>query len=92
MYVTIIMHQTIQDAANNVLLIADDADVFVLLCHFIFNNSHGKYEQHSTPTSGFINNVIRAHSLSGCNIVVSYIKDWQNESSEDSWTYYLPTR
>ncbi len=35
---TIIVLQIVQADANSVLVIADDTDVFVLLCHFVHHN------------------------------------------------------
>ena len=33
---TMIIHQVAYVGANNVLVVADDTDIFVLLCHFVF--------------------------------------------------------
>ena len=41
---TIIIHQIIKADENNVPIVADDTDIFVLLCHFV----------HNKPISGLV--------------------------------------
>lgn len=84
---TIIMNQIITSEYSRVLVVADDTDVFVLLCHFIF---HGNIKSHvimMSPIKGravidvnetvekhydIMDNLLAAHGITGCDTVATY--------------------
>ena len=84
---TIIIHQIITADVNNALVIADDTDIFVLLCHFVFNKRiRGQVKMVSPKRdrkmidinhtvlehSDAMDNLLAAHGLSGCDTVATY--------------------
>ena len=84
---TIIIHQILKADVENVLVVADDTDLFVLLCHFIFNKIIRCQVKMVSPKkdrkmidinrtvlehSGVMKNLLAAHSLSGCDTVATY--------------------
>jgi hypothetical protein len=84
---TIIIHQIVSVGASRVLVVADDTDVFVLLCHFVFNGDINGHVMMVSPIKGralidinssvekhqaVMNNLLAAHALTGCDTVATY--------------------
>ena len=84
---TIIIRQIIQANAKSVLIIADDTDVFVLLCHFVYNNVIKGQVRMASPKrdrsvidinatvflhKDVMSNLLAAHGLTGCDTVATY--------------------
>ena len=84
---TIIIHQIIKADENNVLIVADDTDIFVLLCHFGLNKAISGQVKMVSPKKDckminincavmehldVMDNLLAAHGLSGCDTVAPY--------------------
>ena len=84
---TIIIHQIIKADENNVLIVADDTDIFVLLCHFVHNKAISGQVKMVSPKKDrkmininrtvmehldVMDNLLAAHGLSGCDTVAPY--------------------
>lgn len=84
---TIIIYQIIQAGANKVQVVADDTDIFVLLCHFVhINVIRGQVWMVSPQKNRAVidinatvllhkdvmNNLLAAHGLTGCDTVATY--------------------
>ena len=84
---TMIIHQIASVGAANVLVVADDTDVFVLLCHFVFHREIIGHVMMISPISGstvidinasgdknraIMGNLLAAHGLTGCDTVATY--------------------
>ena len=84
---TIVIRQIIQSSFNNILVVADDTDVFVLLCHFVSNQTiASEVRMLSTARDramidinasvrkhqDIMGNLLAAHGLSGCDTVATY--------------------
>ena len=82
---TIIIHQIIKANADNILVVADDTNIFVL-CHFIFNTIRSQVKMVS-PEKGrkmtdinctvlehmdVMDNLLATRGLSGCDTVATY--------------------
>ena len=82
-----IIQQVASVGAANVLVVADDTDVFVLLCHFVFNGDITGHVMMVSPIRGrtvidinenvdknraIIGDLLAAHGLTGCDTVATY--------------------
>ena len=79
---TMIIHQVANVGVNNVLVVADDTDIFVLLCHFVFRGDITGHVMIISPIRGRtvidinasvdknpadMEDILAAHGLSGCD-------------------------
>ncbi|KAJ4918215.1 hypothetical protein JOQ06_000075 [Pogonophryne albipinna] len=84
---TMIIRQIAYVGASEVLVVADDTDVFVLLCHFVFEGDITGHVMMVSPVKGrsFIDinasveknrdvmgNLLAAHGVTGCDTVATY--------------------
>ena len=84
---TLIIQQLASVGAANVLVVADDTDVFVLLCHFVFNGDITGHVMMVSPIRGrtvtdinesvgknraIMGDLLAAHGLTGCDTVAAY--------------------
>ena len=84
---TMIIHHIIHAGIPNVLVIADDTDVFILLCHFIFHGDIQSSVKMLSPIKGramidvnrtvdqnrpVMENLLAAHGLTGCDTVATF--------------------
>ena len=84
---TMIIQQVASVGAANVLVVADDTDVFVLLCHFVFNGDITGHAMMVSPIRGrtvidinesvdknraMMGDLLAAHGLTGCDTVATY--------------------
>ena len=84
---TMIIQQVASVGAAKVLVIADDTDVFVLLCHFVFNGDITGHVMLVSPIRGrtvidinesvdknraIMGDLLAAHGLTGCDTVATY--------------------
>lgn len=84
---TMIIQQVASVGAANVLVVADDTDVFVLLCHFVFHGAITGHVMMASPIRGrtvidinasvdknraIMGDLLAAHGLTGCDTVATY--------------------
>ena len=84
---TLIIRQVVSVGAANVLVVADDTDVVVLLCHFVFNGDIIGHVMMVSPIRGrtvidinenvdknreIMGDLLAAHGLTGCDTVATY--------------------
>ena len=84
---TMIIQQVASVGAANVLVVADDTDVFVLLCRFVFNGDITGHVMMVSPIRGrtvidinesvdkngaIMGDLLAAHGLTGCDTVATY--------------------
>ena len=84
---TMIIQQVASVGAANVLVVADDTGVFVLLCHFVFNGDITGHVMMVSPIRGrtvidinenvdknraIMGDLLAAHGLTGCDTVATY--------------------
>ena len=84
---TMIIQQVTSVGAANVLVVADDTDVFVFLCHFVFNGEITGHVMMVSPIRGrtviyinesvdknraILDDLLAAHGLTGCDTVATY--------------------
>ena len=84
---TMIIQQVASVGAANVLVVADDTDVFVLLCRFVFNGDITGHVMMVSPIRGrtvidinesvdknraIMGDMLAAHGLTGCDTVATY--------------------
>ena len=84
---TMIIQQVASVGAANVLVVADDTDVFVLLCHFVFNGDISGHVMMVSPIRGrtvidihesvdknraIMGDLLAAHGLTGCDTVATH--------------------
>ena len=83
---TAIIHQLCSSEASEALVLAEDTDVFVLLCHFVNSKAiHGTVHMASTKlnpvidinatvarSSHIMGNLLAGHALTGCDTVAAY--------------------
>ena len=84
---TMIIHQVAYVGANNVLVVADDTNIFVLLCQFVFLGDITGHAIMISPIRGrtvidinanvhknpaIMEDILAAHGLTGCNFVPTY--------------------
>ena len=84
---TMIIHQVAYVGANNVLVVADDTDIVVLLCHFVFRGDIAGHVIMISPIRGrtvidinasvdknpaVMEDILAAHGLTGCDTVATY--------------------
>ena len=84
---TMIVQQVASVGAANVLVVADHTDVFVLLCHFVFNGDITGHVMMVSPIRGrtvidinesvgknraIMGDLLAAHGLTGCDTVATY--------------------
>ena len=84
---TMLIQQVASVGAANVLVVADDTDVFVLLCHFVFNRDISGNVKMTSPIRGrtvidinasvvkhqeIMHDLLAAHGLTGCDTVAMY--------------------
>ena len=84
---TMIIRQIIQADMSQVLVVADDTDVFILLCHFVAHGDIKGQVVMISPIKGrlmidinatvnksrpIMSNLLSAHGLTGCNTVATY--------------------
>ena len=84
---TMIIHQVAYVGANNVLVVADDTYIFVLLCHFVFRGDITGHVMMISPIRGrtvidinanidknpvVMEDILAAHGLTGCDTVATY--------------------
>ena len=84
---TMIIQQVASVGAANFLVVADDTDVFVLLCHFVFNGVITGHVMMVSPIRGrtvidinesvdknraIMGDLLAAHGLTGCDTVATY--------------------
>ena len=84
---TMLIQQVASVGAANVLVVADDTDVFVLLCHFVFHGDITGHVMMISPIRGrtvidinasvdknraIMDDLLAAHGLTGCDTVATY--------------------
>ena len=84
---TMLIQQVASVSVANVLVIADDTDIFVLLCHFVFNRYITGHVMMTSPirertvidinasvdkNRTIMDNLLAAHGLTGCDTVAMY--------------------
>lgn len=84
---TMLIQQVASVGVANVLVIADDTDVFVLLCHFVFNRDITGHVMMASPIRGravidinasvdknrtIMDDLLAAHGLTSCDTVAMY--------------------
>ena len=84
---TMIIQQVASVGAANVLVVADDTDVSVLLCHFVFNGDITGHAMMVSPIRGrtvidinesvdknraIMGDLLAAYGLAGCDTVATY--------------------
>lgn len=84
---TMLIQQVASVGVANALVVADDTDVFVLLCHFMFFGEITGHIKMISPVSGrtmidinasvdkntaVMSNLLAAHGLTGCDTVATY--------------------
>jgi len=84
---TMIIQQVAYVGATNVLVVADDTDIFVLLCHFVFHGDITGHVMMISPIRGrtvidinasvdknpaVMGDLLAAHGITGCDTVATY--------------------
>lgn len=84
---TMLIQQVASVGVANALVVADDTDVFVLLCHFVFNRDITGHVMMTSPIRGrtvidinasvdknrtIMDDLLAAHGLTGCDTVAMY--------------------
>ena len=84
---TMIIQQVAYVGATNVLVVADDTDIFVLLCHFVFRGDITGHVMMISPIRGrtvidinasvdknpaIMGDLLAAHGITGCDTVATY--------------------
>ena len=84
---TMIIRQIIQADMPQVLVVADDTDIFILLCHFVAHGDFKGQVMMISPIKGqlmidinatvnksrpIMSNLLAAHGLTGCDTVATY--------------------
>ena len=84
---TMIIQQVAYVGATNVLVVADDTDIFVLLCHFVFRGYITGHVMMISPIRGrtvidinasvdknpaIMGDLLAAHGITGCDTVATY--------------------
>ena len=84
---TIIICQIVNLTSSRVLVVADDTDIFVLLCHFVFHGNIKSHVMMISPIKGraaidinvtveknnnIMENILAAHGVTGCDTVATY--------------------
>lgn len=83
---TMIVHHIVHSGVRNALVVADDTDVFVFLCHFVHTRSISAKVMMISPQKGrsvrdinktamkhrsLMSNLLASHGFSGCDTVVT---------------------
>lgn len=84
---TMLIHHIIYANVANVLVVADDTDVFILFCLFVFDGSIASSVKMVSPIKGrsmidinesveqnksVMKNLLAAHAIAGCDTVATY--------------------
>lgn len=84
---TIIIQQVAASGASEVLVVADDTDIFVMLCHFVSQSDITGHVMMVSPVKGrsfidinasvdrnrsVMSNLLAAHGVTGCDTVATY--------------------
>lgn len=84
---TMLIQQVASVGVANVLVVADDTDVFVLLCHFVFNRDITGFVMRTSPIRGptvidinasvdkdrtIMDDLLAVHGLTVCDTVAMY--------------------
>ena len=96
---TIIINQIVFMDLSNVLEVAEDTDIFVFLCHFMFSGQKSAQVKMASPFKDravidmnatvhsnmqIMSDLLAAHGLTGCDTVAPYFWNWKGNCIENT--------